>query len=78
MAFKAAFFGVMPSSMCRSTPSTTTIASSTTSPIANTRPKSESVLSENPNRGKNMKVPTSATGTARSGISVERKPCKKM
>ena len=35
--------------MCRSTFSTTTIASSTTMPIARTRPKSDSVLSEKPN-----------------------------
>ena len=38
-----------PSSMCRSTFSTTTIASSTTMPIASTRPNSDSVLSEKPN-----------------------------
>src|SRR6266851_5317398 len=43
IAFKAAFLGVRPSSMCRSTPSTTTMASSTTRPIASTRPKRESV-----------------------------------
>ncbi len=34
--------------MCRSTFSTTTIASSTTMPMASTRPKSDSVLSEKP------------------------------
>ncbi len=77
MAFKAAFLGVRPSSMCRSTPSTTTMASSTTRPIASTRPKRESVLMEKPNSGKNTNVPTSETGTARSGISVARQPCKK-
>jgi hypothetical protein len=61
-----------------STASTTTMASSTTRPMASTRPKSESVLIENPSRGKTAKVPTSDTGTARSGISVARQPWRKM
>ena len=77
MAFNAASFGVMPSSMWRSTPSTTTIASSTTRPMASTRPNRESVLMEKPNTGKSMNVPTSDTGTASSGIRVARQPCKK-
>src|SRR5260370_745597 len=72
IAFKAAFFGVRPSSMWRSTPSTTTMASSTTRPIASTRPKRESVLMDKPNTGNNTNVPTSETGTARSGITLER------
>ena len=33
---------------------------------------------EKPNNGKNMNVPTSETGTASSGISVARQPCRKM
>ena len=77
MAFSAASFGVRPSSMWRSTASTTTMASSTTRPIASTRPNSESVLMEKPNNGKNTNVPTSETGTASSGISVARQPCRK-
>ena len=40
------------------------MASSTTSPIASTRPKSERVFSVKPKIGKNAKVPISATGTA--------------
>jgi len=36
-------------------------------PMASTNPKSESVLIENPSRGKNTKVPISETGTARRG-----------
>src|SRR5205823_1118309 len=44
IARNAASFGARPSSMWRSTASTTTIASSTTSPIASTSPNSESVL----------------------------------
>src|SRR5215813_242945 len=78
MALNAASLGDSPSSMCRSTASTTTIASSTTSPIASTRPNSESVLIENPNNGNKTNVPTNETGTAHSGISVARHPCKKM
>ncbi len=77
MALIVASRGDMPSSMWCSTASTTTIASSTTSPIASTRPKSESVFTENPNSGKRMNVPMSDTGTARSGISVGRQPCRK-
>ena len=60
-----------------STASTTTIASSTTRPIASTRPKSDSVLIEKPSSGKSANVPTSETGTASSGISVARQPCRK-
>ena len=52
---------------------TTTIASSTTRPTASTRPKSESVLIENPSR-KDDKVPTSETGTANRGMSVALQP----
>ena len=77
IALREASFGDMPSSMWRSTASTTTIASSTTRPIANTRPNSESVLIENPNSGKKTNVPTRETGTASSGISVARHPCRK-
>jgi len=54
------------------------MASSTTRPIASTRPKSDSVLIEKPSSGKTTNAPTSATGTASSGMSVARKPCKKM
>ena len=78
MAFRVASLGDIPCSMWCSTASTTTMASSTTSPMASTSPKSESVLMENPRRGKNTKVPTSETGTARSGMSVARQPCRKM
>ena len=46
------------------------MASSTTSPIASTRPNSDSVLMENPSTGNIMNVPISETGTAINGISV--------
>ena len=78
IALNVASFGDIPSSMWCSTASTTTMASSTTSPMAKTRPNSESVLIEKPNRGNRTKVPTRETGTANSGISVARHPCKKM
>ena len=55
-----------------STASTTTIASSTTRPIASTRPNSDRVLIEKPSNGKTANVPTSETGTASSGIKVAR------
>ena len=52
--------------------STTTIASSTTSPVASTIPNRVSVLIENPNALMNMKVPTSDTGMVIAGITVAR------
>ncbi len=36
------------------------------------------MLIENPSSGKTAKVPISETGTASSGISVARQPCRKM
>ena len=63
--------------MCRSTFSTTTIASSTTMPMASTRPKSESVLSEKPSPSMIANVPTSDTGTATSGMIDARQVCRK-
>ncbi len=58
------------------TASTTTMASSTTIPMANTNAKSVRILMVNPNASKKKKVPTIATGTAIAGIMVERKSCK--
>ena len=46
IALTVASCGLRPASMLRSTFSTTTIASSTTMPIASTRPNSDSVFSE--------------------------------
>ena len=78
IARMVASLGANPFSMYRSTASTTTMASSTTSPMARTRPKSERVLIEKPSTGKKMKVPISETGTAMSGMRVARQPCRKM
>ena len=52
MALSVASRGDMPCSMWCSTASTTTIASSTTRPMASTRPNSDSVLIEKPSSGK--------------------------
>ena len=50
--------------MTRSTFSTTTIASSTTMPIASTSASSETVLAEKPIASSTAKVPIRLTGTA--------------
>ena len=76
IAFSVASRGAMPSSMWCSTASTTTIASSTTRPIASTRPNSDSVLIEKPSSGKTANVPISDTGTAIIGMSVARQFCR--
>ena len=68
--------GERPSSMCRSTFSTTTIASSTTMPIAKTSPNSDSVLIENPVASITAKVPTIEIGTATSGMIDARHVCR--
>jgi hypothetical protein len=78
IAFSVASFGERPCSMWCSTASTTTIASSTTMPIASTSASSEIVLIEKPNTGNSTNVPISETGTASSGISVARQPWRKM
>ena len=48
--------------------SSTTIASSTTSPVATISAISDRLLSEKPHRYITAKLPTSATGTAATGI----------
>ncbi len=63
--------------MLRSTFSTTTIASSTTMPIASTSPKSVSALIEKPRRYSTENVPTMETGTAMSGMIEARHVCRK-
>ncbi len=78
IALIVASFGSMPCSRWCITASTTTIASSTTMPMARTRPSSDSTLIEKPSSGKKMKAPMSETGTVSSGISVARQFCRKM
>ena len=72
IAFRVASRAESPSRSHRSTFSTTTIASSTTIPIASTRPNSERLLSEKPSSRITAKVPMSETGTASIGTSVAR------
>src|SRR6476646_7196648 len=77
IATEAALCGsVMPSVMCRSTFSITTIASSTTKPVASVIPNIVSVLIENPNAFTKINVPTSDTGIVIVGISVLRMSCR--
>ncbi len=72
-----ASLGGRPSSVItRSTFSTTTMASSTSRPIASTMPNMVSVLIEKPNAAIRPKVPSSTTGIAMVGISVARKFCR--
>ncbi len=78
MAWVVASFGLIPRSMWCMTASTTTIASSTTMPMARTRPNIERVFTEKPRSGKKMKVPRRDTGTVRRGMIVARMFCRKM
>lgn len=77
IAFWVAAFGSRCSSlMMRSTFSITTIASSTTMPIASTIANSVSWLMVKPMAYMPKKVPSSATGITRVGITVARKFCR--
>ena len=79
IACLAASFGGRPNSVIlRSTFSITTIASSTTIPMASTMPNSVSMLIEKPNASMPMNAPRIDTGAARIGTSVARKLCRKM
>ena len=66
------------SSIIRMVFSTTTIASSTTIPMASNKPNSERVFIEIPKSAITEKVPIRATGMVAAGFSVVRKSCKKM
>ena len=68
----AAFSGVNPSRMWRSTFSTMTIASSTTKPTARTIASSVSKFKVNPKTCIKKTAPMSEMGIAISGISTER------
>ncbi len=62
--------------MLASTLSTTTIASSTTRPMARIMPNIVSMLIEKPSRCMPTNVPTIDTGTARIGMIVARSDCR--
>ena len=68
----------MPWAISRSTFSTTTIASSTTTPIASTSPNSDRLLRLKPRPAITENVPTSEIGIATTGISVACHRCRKM
>ena len=76
MALIVASRGARPCSMWCSTASTTTIASSTTMPMASTRPNSVRLLRLKPIAAITAKVPTIATGTAIRGMIADRQFCR--
>ncbi len=76
MAATVASRGERPRSMFRSTFSTTTIASSTTIPMARIKPNSDSTLIEKPIKSISAKVPMIDTGTASNGMIEARHVCK--
>ncbi len=76
-SIEAVFASIFSSRMSRSTFSSTTIASSTTMPMASTIAKRVSVLIEKPSAYRPAKVPMMDTGTASIGISVARPVCRK-
>src|SRR5260370_6779630 len=67
---------VIPSTMWRSTFSITTMASSTTRPVASVIPKSVSVLIEKPSTFTKINVPISETGMVTAGINVLLQSCR--
>src|SRR5208282_1681076 len=77
IATDAALCGsVMPSTMWRSTFSITTMASSTTNPVASVIPNSVSVLIENPKSFTKINVPINETGIVTAGMIVLRHSCR--
>jgi len=76
MQARAACRGRMPLSIFFETASITTIASSTTRPVASTSPSRVSWLIEKPNTLMKAKVPTREIGMARLGTIVARQFCR--
>jgi hypothetical protein len=68
IALIAASRGARPLAMFRSTFSTTTMASSTTMPMARTSPKRDRLFNEKPKACITARVPMRDTGTAMSGM----------
>ena len=62
--------------MLRSTFSTTTMASSTTIPMASTSPNRDRLFREKPNSAMTKKVPMSEIGMARMGMIAARHVCR--
>ncbi len=77
IASRAPSNGAIPFSwMKRAMFSMTTIASSTTRPVASVMPKSVSVLIEKPSTFIRKNVPSSEIGIVSAGMSVVRQSCK--
>ncbi len=76
--FAASFADSLNCTMFRSVFSTTTIASSTTRPIARIMPNSVSMLIEKPNTSMPIIAPRIDTGTASVGMMVSRRLCRNM
>ncbi len=76
MALIVAVLASSPLAIIRSTFSSTTIASSTTMPIASTNPKSVKLLSEKPIAAMIANVPISETGTSIIGRIMALQSCK--
>jgi hypothetical protein len=76
IAAMAASWADRPRSMCSDAPSTTTIASSTTMPIASTMANSVARLMVKPSAAMAAKAPTIVTGTVVAGTSIARQSCR--
>ena len=77
IAWMAASWPDMPRSIYLVTPSTMTMASSTTMPMASTMPNRVERLTVKPSAAMPAKAPMMVTGTVVAGTSVARKFCKK-
>ena len=78
IASRVASTGSLPCSRWCCTASTTTMASSTTMPMASTRPNIVSTFTLKPSTGNMMNAPSSDTGTVHIGMIVARKLCRKI
>ena len=76
MVSMAACTEVIPSAFLAEVSSTTVMASSTTRPVASTRPNRVSWLSEKPKASTRAKVPIKATGIAMAGTNVAFQFCR--
>ena len=76
IALEAAAKGLSPASIRASTASTTTMASSTTRPVARITPSRVSSLIEKPNALTKIIAPSSAIGRARAGTIVAFQSCR--
>jgi hypothetical protein len=76
MALEAALNGRSPASIRADTASTTTIASSTTRPVARMMPSRVSSLIEKPNTFTKIRAPNRAIGRARAGTAVAFQSCR--